>query len=115
MNFNNDFKYDLQVGKVGEEQLASLLLDKTIEVKTDLQAVHTGNVFVEYSSRGKPSGISTTESDWYAFILSIRNIVLIRTSFLKIRCRPYYNTKRDVVGGDNNTSKGILLPITELI
>lgn len=115
MKHNNDFKYDLKVGQVGEKQLASLLEDTKIEVKKDLQAIHTGNVFVEYNSRGELSGLSTTEADWYAFILSIRNIVLIKTSLLKDKCRKYHNTKRDVVGGDNNTSKGILLPITELL
>ena len=34
---------------------------------------------------------------------------------LKKLCRPYLNTKRDVKGGDDNTSKGILLPIKDLL
>jgi hypothetical protein len=39
---------------------------------------------------------------------------LIETKILKERCRKYLNTNRDKLGGDNNTSKGILLPINEL-
>ena len=39
----------------------------------------------------------------------------METLELKIKCRKYLNTKRDIKGGDSNTSKGILLPIKELI
>ena len=34
---------------------------------------------------------------------------------IKNKCRAYMKTKRDIVGGDSNTSKGILLPIKELL
>jgi len=30
MNFNNDFKYDLKVGQVKEEELANIFNSKTI-------------------------------------------------------------------------------------
>ena len=39
----------------------------------------------------------------------------IKTEKLKELCRKYLNTKKDVLGGDENTSKGILLPIKELL
>jgi hypothetical protein len=115
MKYNNDFKHDLKVGNVGEKYLGSILESKTIEIKTDLQAHKTGNVFIEYFSRGKKSGIATSESDFYAFILSNEKIILIKTSELKYICRKYLNTNKDIKGGDSNTSKGILLPIKELL
>jgi hypothetical protein len=114
MKYNNDFKYDLKVGQVGEKYLNKILSGKKIEVKTDLQAHRTGNIFIEYYSRGKKSGISTTESDWYCFVLSNEKLVLIKTSELKAICRSYINTSKDIKGGDSNTSKGILLPIKDL-
>jgi hypothetical protein len=114
MEFSSDFKYDLKVGQVAEKELASVFQDKKIEVKTDLQAHKTGNVYVEYFSRGKPSGISTSESDFYCFALG-SVFVLIESKELKEKCRKYLNTSRDKKGGDNNTSKGILLPVVELI
>lgn len=40
----------------------------TIEVKRDRQTSVTGNVFVEVSSHGNPSGISITKADTWAFI-----------------------------------------------
>lgn len=114
MEFSSDFRYDLKVGQISEEKLADVLSNKKIEVKTDLRAYKTGNVYVEYFSRGKPSGISTSESDYYCFVLG-SVMILIESKELKNKCRKYLNTSRDKKGGDNNTSKGILLPVKELI
>ena len=113
MKYNNDFKYDLKVGQIKEEELGKILSEKRIEVKYDLQALDTGNVYVEYESRGKKSGISTSEAEFYCFAFG-DTFHLIETKLLKSRCRKYINTNRDKRGGDNNTSKGILLPIKEL-
>lgn len=113
MDYNNDFKYDLKIGQVKEKELGDIFSNSKIEVKYDLQALSTNNVYVEYYSRGKLSGISTTESDFYCFAFG-DTFHLISTKVLKERCRKYLNTDRDKKGGDNNTSKGILLPINEL-
>jgi len=115
MEHNNDFRYDLKVGQLGEKKLADILSGNKIEVKTDLQAHKTGNVFIEYSSRGKWSGISTSEAEYYAFIISKSQIVIIESQTLKNKCARYFKSERDVLGGDSNTSKGILLPIIDLI
>ena len=114
VKYNNDFRHDLEVGQLGEKLLADILENRTIEVKKDLKAMQTGNVFIEYSSRGKLSGLSTSQADWWALIVSDKVIKLIKTDYLKELCRPYIGTKRDVLGGDNDTSKGILLPVKEI-
>lgn len=113
MDYNSDFKYDLKVGQIKERELGDIFNNSKVEVKYDLQALDTGNVFVEYWSRGKKSGLSTSEADYYCFCFG-DTFHLISADKLKIRCRKYFGTKRDVNGGDNNTSKGILLPIKEL-
>ena len=113
MDYNNDFKYDLKVGQIKEKELGEILNSKTIEVKYDLQALKTKNVYVEYYSRGKLSGISKSIADYYCFCFG-DTLHLIKTSILKDKCRKYLNTNRDKKGGDNNTSKGILLPIDDL-
>jgi len=113
MNYNNDFKYDLKIGQAKEKELGSIFNEKTIEVKYDLQALKTGNVYVEYFSRGKLSGISVTQADYYCFCFG-ETYHIIETKILKDRCRKLLNTNSDKKGGDNNTSKGILLPINEL-
>ena len=117
MNFNSDFKYDLKLGNKGENLLYNIikLKGQTIEVKTDRDAIKnkcTGNVFVEYMSRDKLSGISTTQAKWWAFVISNEQIILIETNKLKKLCK--LKTLKRVSGGDNNTSKGILLPIKYL-
>jgi hypothetical protein len=114
MDYNSDFSHDLEVGLIGERKLGEILDHSTIEVKTDFGTLKTGNVFVEYSSRGKASGISRTKAQYYAFVLTNDIIVIVPTQYLKDKCRPYLNTNRDVTGGDSETSKGVLLPIVDL-
>lgn len=114
MEYNNNFAYDLKVGQVKENELGEALENKTIEVKTDMgQAQRTGNFFIEYESRGKASGIAKTQADYWALSIGPA-IVMVKTEDLKKMCRKYINTFRDKRGGDSNTSKGILLPITDL-
>ena len=113
MKYNSDFKYDLKVGQIKEKELADVLGNKTIEVKYDKQALTTGNVYVEYRSRGKKSGMATSEAEFYCFCFG-ETYHIIETKLLKDRCRKYIGTNRDRLGGDSNTSKGILLPIEEL-
>jgi len=113
MNYNNDFKYDLEVGQIKEKELADIFSNKKIEVKYDLIALKTNNVYVEYESRGKKSGISKTKADFYCFAFG-NTFHLISVDDLKVKCRKYIGSDRDKKGGDNNTSKGILLPIKEL-
>tara|TARA_R110000803_G_scaffold151060_1_gene216237 strand:+ start:183 stop:539 length:357 start_codon:yes stop_codon:yes gene_type:complete len=113
--YNNNFKYDLKIGQIKERELADIFQREPIEVKYDLKALDTGNVYVEYYSRGKKSGISTSEAKFYCFAFVDDTYHLIKTKNLKVKCREYINTSRDKKGGDNNTSKGILLPITDLL
>lgn len=59
---NNDNKYDIEmISGFGQNTLK-------YEVKTDVKCApvfDTGNLFIEFSSRGKPSGIEVTEADWF--------------------------------------------------
>ena len=44
-----------------------MIIDKTtkLEVKHDGKAKYTGNIFIEWSKQGSPSGFSLSEADWY--------------------------------------------------
>ncbi len=114
MKFCSNFEYDLQLGQIKEKELGNIFNNKKIEVKTDLQAAETGRVFVEYESRNKPSGIAISKADFYCFVISEFSYILIETKELKKKCRSLLNTDLDIKGGDNNTSKGILLPVLQL-
>ena len=113
MEYNSDFKYDLKVGQVKEKELANILQNEKIEVKTDLQAHRTGNIFIEYESRGKPSGIATSEAKYYCIAIQ-ETFIILPSTHLKKLCRLHLNTNRDRKGGDSNSSKGILLPVKNL-
>jgi len=57
---NNDNKYDLKMESNGKVT--------TYEIKTDVKCAplfDTGNIFIEFSSRKKPSGIQVTQADWF--------------------------------------------------
>jgi len=126
MNFNSDFKYDLELGQVGETFISNLLRNKTIEVKFDFGTHRTGNFYIEYESRGKPSGLATSQASFWVLIAASESgcrlkhniapieqddvlfAVMISTEQLKHLCRTKHY-RIDVPGGDDNTSKGVLI------
>ena len=132
MNYNNDFKYDLELGQMGEMLIGKLLSSKTIEVKFDFGCYRTGNFYIEYQSRNKPSGIATTKANYWMLIAAseygqrlksyqeqiqkedILYAILIETERLKDLCRTKA-FRKEVKGGDNNTSLGILIKSTTLL
>ena len=66
------FDIDLQWGKVREKNVAKMLQDKKIEVKSERDIWQsTGNIAIEFESYGKPSGIMATESDYWFHNLCI--------------------------------------------
>ena len=115
MEFNSDFRHDLKLAQETENAFAEILgPNTTIEIKDDLQASQTGNIFIEFESRGKPSGIATTEADYWA--IHIDGIwITLRTDKLKGIARKMYKLFGTTLGGDSNTSKGVLIPIKNLI
>jgi hypothetical protein len=117
MDYNNDFQWDLKVGMVAEKKLASILQDKKIEVKLDRWAQSTGNIAIEYKSRGQLSGISTTRADFWCFLIENKGnqdwMIIISTSKLKDVARYYYDLGRIKTVGDNNSSEVVLVPLNE--
>jgi hypothetical protein len=90
------FDLDLRFGQKGEGIVQDLLLgtiQQTVEVKTDRRWQDTGNVFIEtecWSLRLQkfvPSGIMTSESQYYALLLPVGEkrplMVYFPTSLIK--------------------------------
>lgn len=125
---NYEFRADLAMAKATEQRLADYLVRKfdmelldigsgsdydllmqtksgrqfSIEVKEDFMCEKTGNVAVEYWSRGKASGISVTVADYYFYVIHepLRLTVnSIKTDALKniIITKQYFT---EVSGGD---------------
>lgn len=122
MKHNNDFKYDLDFGVISEKFYGKVMHD-LIEGKTECKAerdqwAKTGNMFVEFESRGKKSGISTTHSDHWVVSFYKENhlcfTITLPIKEAKVLARKYYLRNKIVPGGDENTSKGVLVPIWEI-
>ena len=112
------FDLDLAYGKVREQRVADMLTDKKVEVKSERDMwVRTGNIAVEYESYGKPSGIATTEADYWFHNLCIRDDTFATLVFdvpsLK-RIIDNLDYKKTVSGGDHNASRMYLLNIQKL-
>lgn len=76
---NNDNKYDIMMNRNGKTI--------TYEIKTDVKCAplfDTGNLFVKFESRGKDSGIKTSQSDWFVTYFKYFNeLWFIKTKTLK--------------------------------
>lgn len=119
------FDVDLQFGQEGERWLTWLGTDQArVEVKTERDTwASTGNAVFEYECRGKPSGIAVTEADYWVHIFRLgdRNLfsLVLDTIQLKEWLRMAYKAPdsfgvRLALGGDDNASRVILVPIPAL-
>jgi hypothetical protein len=110
-----NFTKDLSYGKKHEKLVMKSL--ENFELKTDRMAHKTGNVYVEFKSRGKDSGIVTSKSDTWIFkIPNGRDTHLFSIHIPLTRLRKLVSKDYKVVpGGDKLTSRGYLVPLTDLI
>jgi ribosomal protein S4E len=119
LKYNSDFKYDLEFGVLeGETWFDEIVSNRKFEVKTDRLSVKTGNIYIEYESRGKPSGIATTQADYWVYKVTETKAIVIKTEELKTIVRQLILDKKaipNVRGGDNNTSVGVLVKIKDLV
>tara|TARA_R110002020_G_scaffold144946_1_gene318148 strand:+ start:4218 stop:4706 length:489 start_codon:yes stop_codon:yes gene_type:complete len=105
VSFNDDYRYDIKMHseKRNEEVL--------FEIKTDVYAKDTGNIAIEIRYKGKPSGISHTEADWFIYWyrdIPFNNVWMIKVKDLKSLIKK--SNFKIVNGGDDNQSQLVLIP-----
>ena len=119
---NNKFDLDLDFGKVGEKYIEQVFEgDGRIEVKTerDIWAT-TGNIAIEVRCRGKLSGISTTDAQTWIQLFSLKDDIkggfIMPVKQLKARIKELHESgdARLVMGGDDDASQMVLVPINKL-
>ena len=143
MDYKSNFKEDLVKGVTGEYDMAVYLKDKNFEtihfntdakwdlksispntgmmtffeVKTDFfckdKETDTGNIAVEIRYKGRPSGISSSESDvlmYYFPYFNKDNVWMIKINKLKEFIKNNIKDLRVVKGGDDNQSEIVLIP-----
>jgi len=80
-----------------------------VEVKSDRMTKETGNICIEFKCSNKPSGITTTESDYYIyFVVGTDDVYKIQTE--DIRAIIKNNKFRTCKGGDFGRSEFYLIP-----
>ena len=90
MNEKDTFERDLKRGQDIEDKVLSIIkgkypqahkikgyfkdydiyipeIDKSVEVKSDEQSKHTGNILIEVEFDGKPSALSTSKADFWVW------------------------------------------------
>lgn len=95
LEVNDDYRYDLKLKEPEGKEF-------TVEIKEDFTCARTGNLGIEYSCRGKDSGITRTQADFYlikAHRPTIHEYIMISVKRLKelITQKKYHRT---VNGGD---------------
>ena len=107
-----DFKIDFENSGV-----------QTFESKTDVYCIpfskvngkvikgrDTGNIFIEFSCRGKDSGIKVTEADWFVYYFKfLGELWMIKVQDLK-KLIDENNFKIGVGGDPGSNSSGYLIP-----
>ncbi len=119
--YTSKFDIDLKFGESFEYSLGQILNMGKIEIKTERDIwVDTGNVAIELMNQGNASGLSVTEAEWWAQILSfkgdIKSVILLPVKELKkkVKHSVQHGQGRIVMGGDDNASEIALIPIKEI-
>ena len=116
------FTKRLLEGKIGENFIETILEPEvSVEIKTDIMASSTGNVYIEDTQNGNPSGLQTTKANLWSTVLVDDNkqpiaTIIVTTERLREvlrynECK--YINKPKTSGG--SATKGYLLPVTTLL
>ena len=119
MGRNPNFDISLLDGEAAEDALARLLLKEKVEVKRERRCWRerpTGNVCIEthQGQPRRPSGINTTEADWWAIEYDDDAWVFMTTERLKEIVLAVKGDRPAVPFGDNH-NYGVLVPIERLV
>lgn len=98
LKFEHSNKYDILAKIKGN--------DYKFEVKEDFMSWKTGNVALEFECRGNPSGINSTEADFYVYKIHGKNgihfyLFKISNLFKMVSDNAWF---RIVNGGDKNSN-----------
>ena len=116
------FDLDLKFGKMGEDFTSDVFEGNSkVEVKTERDIWKTtGNIAIEIRCSGQASGLSTTESTIWIHLLAYNGVIeggfIFKVDQLKDKIKRLHKEEKIkmVMGGDNNLSQMVLLPIKDL-
>ena len=119
-----DYGHDLKIGLWGEKLVSKLLRlpvnTAKVEVKRDRKVSETGNLAIEISLAGEPSGLTTTSAHWWVFVLSgdkfkDKVLIFIETERLKEIVNKHKELKGTRHGGDGRQSELVIVPLSSIM
>lgn len=122
-NHQPDFDLDLERGQVKEQLVRRLLSNDQdhlrVEVKADYRATGpqgTGNHFVELSSKGRPSGIMVTNSDYWAVALDNGKVIMVPTEDVReLVAEALAEGRTARMPNGSHPTEGALIPLAKLV
>lgn len=121
VGYQPKFDLDVKVGRRGESYLQHIIIAMlhgdtgTIEVKTDERAVTTGNVYIEYLSNGKPSGIARTQATLWATIIGGVVVIIPTVAVKAVTLAAVAAGNIRSMGRGSHPTVGAVIPIAEFI
>jgi hypothetical protein len=126
VTFNRDDKFDIQLSDalINERRLAEIFAYRrigSVELKSETWLwEQTGNICIEYQQNGRPSGIATTEADYWVHELRRDGRTLVYLMFpidrLKELARDHYKLGHyHEGGGDGGQFCNVLIPLSEIL
>jgi hypothetical protein len=104
IGYNDDYKWDLCITNPSNNRVSYF------EVKTDVYERDTGNMAIEIRYRGKPSGISHTEAEFFVYYYkNSGEMYMIKCDELRDLIKQNIKKLKVVMGGDYNQSELVLL------
>lgn len=117
INYGKKFDIDLKYGQESEELIKSVFGGEVkVEVKRDDKwPLRTGNVFVEVEYLGEPSGIETTEAEYWIHFWRPGRAFIMETKELKKLVDKALKSGKRVSGGDKMYAQGALVPLEWIV
>ena len=126
LTYHKGKKFDIQLSEalIEERRLGEIFLHSRIgrvELKVERWLwERTGNICIEYWNRGKPSGIATTQADYWVHGLKRNDALLCYFMFPVANLRDIVRSKIitgvDVkFGGDDGASRTVVIRLSDLL
>lgn len=124
--FEHGKKFDIQLSEalINERRLADIFESARlakIELKSETwQWEQTGNICIEYQSRGRPSGIAVTECDVWVHELKRDGETLVWLMFTERRLREiarkaWREGRFRTRAGDDGAQSVVLIPLRDIL
>jgi len=115
-DIKKNFRNDMKRGNEQQQLVMDIFEGESFEIKSDFMAHKTGNIAIEFQCRGKDSGIRKTESDHWVYKITEPDIIIIfNTGRLRKFVEDNMNTYKVIMGGDDYSSRMMLIPIKEIL